>query len=329
MASKTPYFFKNQIRKPNPKLVEQGTPMLKLPFALSYSKISEWYQCPTKFYANYLTEEIKFQDTPQTLLGKAKHKALEEYGLYGITNPILEPHEYDLVTKIRAVQDAVVLYEEQGIFGFTSIEFDEVVSLQKMWDKQSNGSKFFLIGQADLICVTGRTAVIVDHKSGKQKSNWEKNYETDKLRKSVENGNFQMQLYALFVFLKFPEVSAVKCILNYLKDNAQIPKIYTRAELPALQLTAKQICQHIEADYARFVNFKDKYTPDNYSLMQEHSERYGRESGLCSYCGYRDKCIKYKKKSTHSQKVYDVTHPSQNINTPREPLSGELLLVEE
>ena len=296
-----------QFRKENPVRVDEKSVLTPLPFNLSFSKISDWYQCPVKFWANYLTKEIKFQDTPQTLRGKAVHSALEKYGLTGEVDKILKPHELNLITKIRAVPNAVRLFEQEGAFGFTSIEFTEVYPMKKMWDKQPNGEKFFLTGMADVIMVTGETAVIIDHKTGKQKRNF---HEPDKLKDNVKNGWLQLQLYAMYILLRYPGVNRVKCILNYLSDNVTVDKIYSRDELSALQQNAKWTCEHILADYTRVLRMqagiKDK-------LNFEYARGFAKPSPLCDWCGYKDDCLRHRQTANAAQLIYDKNNPSNGV----------------
>lgn len=47
--------------------------------AYSFSKLTSWDQCPYRFYAENISKEAVFVDTPATLLGKQFHKEVEDY----------------------------------------------------------------------------------------------------------------------------------------------------------------------------------------------------------------------------------------------------------
>lgn len=260
--------------------------MLELPFALSASKISDWMQCPIKFWSTHLTKQLKFVETEAIVRGNLIHKELEEYGKHGKLPTLLLPEEYELITKIRAAKNAVCLYEQR--FGFVDSSFNEVLPMVDAWDKAPNGNRFYLTGGLDVGVITGGTAVIIDHKTGKIK----RAYSKDKVKANVEEGWLQLQIYAIYIFLAYPEVQKIKCMFNWIKEKSTTQIIIERSQLEDVKYILKKTCELIHIGYETYLDSENsaKYITEHYMV------KYGNVNKLCDYCGFSKHCRAYQLK---------------------------------
>jgi hypothetical protein len=283
----------------------EGANFTPLPFPLSFSKMQDFFQCQEKFWQAHLYKTIKYVETPEQKEGKEKHYWLENYGRVATEatkdgwRGMLTEAEMDFLDKVKSIPNATILFETDSNFGFTDSTFTKVDRLKKIWDKQPDGSKYYLIGLSDLTIihqsnqnVDEYVAIIVDYKNKKAPT---KDFSTAKYPiNQVENGKLQLEIYALMVFLLYPKVTKVKTQFRYLKDNLPLDEIYFRSDMQKIQGNLIALSKHIEYAYWRHIN-KDKVRNDLEFIHYYAELPEIKSSPLCNWCGHRQQCDHYKK----------------------------------
>jgi CRISPR/Cas system-associated exonuclease Cas4 (RecB family) len=183
----------------NPLKVCNNTEVKK--FTWSYSSISQFKQCPKKYYHLKVLKDIKETETEAILYGKRVHKSAEDYVRDG--KEIEEDFSY-----IKPSIDSILnnfkgkthpelrlgLTENLEPCGF----FDDDVWYRCVID--------LLIIDPD-----GKRAVIVDYKTGKSKY----------------ADTAQLELMSLAVFKNYPEVETIKAGLLFFTNNVLIKENYS------------------------------------------------------------------------------------------------------
>ena len=183
----------------NPLKVCNNTQVKK--FTWSYSSISQFKQCPKKYYHIKVLKDIKETETEAILYGKRVHKSAEDYVRDG--KEIEEDFSY-----IKPSIDSILnnfkgkthpelrlgLTENLEPCGF----FDDDVWYRCVID--------LLIIDPD-----GKRAVIIDYKTGKSKY----------------ADTAQLELMSLAVFKNYPEVETIKAGLLFFANNVLIKENYS------------------------------------------------------------------------------------------------------
>jgi len=172
--------------------------------AWSFTSITLFETCHRKYQAEKVTKEVPFVESEHTRYGNRLHKAAELY--------VKEGKKLD------------------GEFVFIQPYLDKILSMPgeklcelKMGIKQVDGrlvacdffdKQVWFRGMADLIVIDGKTAWVVDYKTGK----------------STRSDPRQLALMAACVFLKYPQVKKIKAVLLYVVPNEKVEAKYTREE---------------------------------------------------------------------------------------------------
>ena len=252
--------------------------------ALSASKISDFYQCKQKFRATHITKEIKFVDTPETIKGKQEHAILEEcVKLNTITELALTTfNDATLELMDRILESPGEKFAELK-FGIT----DQWVSMpmREMWDKQPNKDFFLITGSKDLVVRNNSVSTIIDYKSGKPYTGFQKykgKYTTKtEVEKAIEEKTLQLDLYALDEFMARPECTAIKALYRFTTHDVTQEQIYTRDD-----------------DFVRLKELFETITAQMWNEIHSWNTAYLEHalcsvSPLCGWCGYREHCIPY------------------------------------
>lgn len=254
--------------------------------ALSASKIADFYLCIQKFRTIYITKEVAFVETAETKDGKLTHSALElgfktnGESLKTESYPLLESTKKLLLTLLAAEGQKYAEYK----FGITdTITAKGIVN---NWDKQPDGNPFLLTGAMDVRIVNGEYTTIIDYKTGKDYPDPEevRNKPYTKHLKEVElackDKTLQLDVYAFAEFLLRPECNYIKGVYYFTKSGKPIEKIYVR-----------------DKDFEKIKNYILEACNEIYKTIESYSgneDYYTKISPLCGWCGYRDRCNKYK-----------------------------------
>jgi hypothetical protein len=172
----------------------------------AYSKLKKFETCPKQYYHTVITKEYKEPSSDAMMYGNEFHKAAELYigsrvpipSRFGFAKPMLDA----LLDKtgIKHCELKLGLTENLEPCGF----FD-----RDIWFR----------GVVDLLIIDGEDAYVVDYKTGSN-TKW------------ADTG--QLELMAMFVFKKFPQVKRIRAGLLFVVAEILIKEVYTIDDAPAL-----------------------------------------------------------------------------------------------
>ncbi len=267
------------------KVVKYGTA-----FPISYSKVRTLYECPAKFYKQYLMfvrDKGPVNKQHEFDMGNIIHKVLERTIMYGparnwdytqvdfnaiwntVKNcgkyPCSETHK-DQVTGLYAPTKEAF----QTVYGFIKKnnyipkeEYKVVVTRDGRFTNYGRlpwGQQFFN-GSIDLFLRNKNKAIIIDYKK-------------DGYDRHQNINNFQLTLYAYIIFNFFPEIEKINTIDYYIKDR----KMVGREEGPFIkQNDFKMLEEYIDEEVDKFVERVNSI--DDQVQCTKDSER-------CNWCPF-------------------------------------------
>jgi hypothetical protein len=209
---------------------------------LSYSKVSQHAECPYKFYIYNITKEVKDTGNKFTVEGEIWHKELELYVLRGqLLNQAL--HAKPMADYLRSLPGKNYCEIKMGIN-------DAGEYVQDFF----SGENFFR-GILDFVNINGEDAMVVDWKVGKRKLS-----------------KFQLLLFAVFVFARWPQVNKVKSAFFWAKTHEIDPMTFVRSQLPQMMELIRGKTSAIQHDFESNI------------WAATPSEQ------KCKWCGARDLC---------------------------------------
>lgn len=206
----------------------------------SFSVLEMYELCPAQYkYAKI--DKRPTEDKPYFATGRKAHKSLEDVVRTGGHTPIdpsVWPKEHEIVYEIAALQAPLKLTEQE--WGFT-----------KSWSRTDWGSAVFrakldvFIDYGDFSCET------VDWKTGK------KRYESED----------QMELYAVTMFHRFPQMQLATTRLVYGEDGGQTIRDYDRRDLDWMTVRWEERAERLfnEQDWLPRPNDKCRFCDFRYS----------------------------------------------------------------
>lgn len=184
--------------------------------ALSWSRLSDYNQCPLKFKLKYLEKNPIFQEdgskSPHLVRGSNVHKALEDYVVQR-TTPGMEVK----VTSLPEVESSKP-FADRFIDGYQQVIPETQISINIDWkrvewfDKSSYYRAIF-----DMIAINPDHVVIVDWKTGKIRD-----YD------GGPSGKGQLHLSAAIALSLWPEVPKVTTVYAYVDHKQTLPKHFTQ-----------------------------------------------------------------------------------------------------
>lgn len=188
--------------------------------ALSYSRLSTFEQCESKFDHLYVSRTVKDSDNEFTIYGNRVHGALEEYGrevdrgVAVATDMLSDGEKYAEIAKFIPCANTILKQPGKKYFELRmSIKADRTPC-------EWNDPDVWLRGIADILVINGDTAFVGDWKTGK-----------------VRDNPVQLKLFACMVMALFPDVNIVKTAFIWLVYNEITGDRFTRAMLPDLWAT--------------------------------------------------------------------------------------------
>jgi hypothetical protein len=169
--------------------------------AFSYSRLTNYEQCPKKFYATAIAKSFKEPETEQMNYGKAVHKALE---LRVTVNAPLPAHLAYLEPLVKPLAEGP---------GTKRAEFQMAVnaSLEPTgwFDKD-----VYCRAIADLTVDVGTKAALFDYKTGKKADDFT-----------------QLKLTGSLFFQHAPQVETITCAFVWTKDRSVTKCVIKRDEM--------------------------------------------------------------------------------------------------
>lgn len=213
----------------------------------SYSSLSAFETCPKRFFLTRISKQITEPQTAATMWGNQVHSALE-HAVAGTTPLGANFKQYaPLVARIRAAPGKKHVEQRFGVTkGFRPTEFF--------------GKDAWFRGVIDVTVVNEKTAVVMDYKSGKVKSDGD-----------------QLKLFAGAAFALYPWVETVKTSYLWLAHDTSTSQAFTREELPSIWQEFAPRVERMEAALE-----SDKWMPRPSGLCKSWCPVGKR---LCDFCG--------------------------------------------
>ncbi len=185
--------------------------------ALSYSRLSNYEQCPRQFQSKYITKTYPDDsDNPYFIRGNKIHKQLDEYvkamamATETFSNfPDLSPEAANAVGIIESVYS-----------NYTDIWSEQQIAVDENFNEISWFSKaaFYRVIY-DLMAINGDKALLLDWKTGK-------------VREYDDKPTGQLHLAAAICMAIKPEVDEVTTAYAFLEHKHTLAKTFYREDLP-------------------------------------------------------------------------------------------------
>lgn len=214
----------------------------------SFSKQDTYFSCPRKFKYQYIDKIKGVSDNRALEKGSYIHEKLENF-IMCVDEPPFETFIFKLLNKEeqkeceQIVKDVIEtdFYKKIKQMGEKyKILVEEGFSLVgKNWEPNIYSPKdvdeVIYKGKIDLIILSGKKAICIDHKTGKYKELQYQSYE-------------QVMLYCIYIFKKYPQIEEIKCFYSYVEHDKRNEKVITRDELQKMEKHFKDKLQKIEND---------------------------------------------------------------------------------
>ena len=224
----------------------------------SYSKISTYKSCPTKFKYQYIDRIGKLESTPELVKGSTIHYIIEN------TNLSEENYTDEMKQNIKDYPETLDIVKnfkesELGIKYLKDIDKEPIqefkLGLSKELKAYSYNKESLFNGIIDYICVKSGELYLVDFKSGKFRDNRYQDYN-------------QLLFYAIYFFEK------------YGVQNINISFVYVEHNLE----------NDLELDIKYLDNYKRELL-SSIKTIEEDSEFLQNKTRLCDYCGFNELCF--------------------------------------
>jgi|LakMenEpi03Aug12_release.lakeMendotaPanAssembly.Ray.scaffolds.fasta_scaffold291333_2 CRISPR/Cas system-associated exonuclease Cas4 (RecB family) len=175
----------------------------------SFSKIQTFFECQKKFeytYVNKIPIDYDYVDPIYFKRGRFLHAYIADR-LNGGDGLTISRHNIDIGEKLKLVEFADVTLNNEYIsltYDFNTNKVESFVALDHELKPSNKKNKSALSGYIDYYAVHDDYGMIVDWKSGKYHST--PHY-------------FQLELYAIWIFQKYPEVTELDLVFYYVEHN--------------------------------------------------------------------------------------------------------------
>ncbi len=182
----------------------------------SFSKIHTFFECQKKFefsYVNKIEIDDNFIDPIYFRRGRFLHAYIADR-LKGGDGMTLKGN-ISVEDKLELIEFADISLEHEYIsmtYDFDKNHIEQYISLDNNLNVNTSKSNSCFSGYIDYYAIHDDFAIIVDWKTGKFK----------------ENPNFeQLELYAIWLFQKYPEITEIDLVFFYAEHNKFIMKTIT------------------------------------------------------------------------------------------------------
>jgi hypothetical protein len=188
--------------------------------ALSHSRLSDFNQCPKKFWHKYIAKTASFKEegtSPHLVRGTNVHKQLENYiikksaGEEGIRSSSLQE-----VENAKPMIDALFT-------SYSSVLPEAQVSIDNQWKQVEWFSKdSYYRAILDMIAIRESDIIIGDFKTGKY------------VEYTPSTGYGQLELSSAIALSIWPDIPVVHNAYIYVDHKKTIKKTYAQADKPRL-----------------------------------------------------------------------------------------------
>lgn len=174
----------------------------------SYSKWKAFNTCPQQFFNEKVLKRYPQEETDAMRYGTRFHEAAEDYIGKGVELPKPFLYAKNMLDGLNAIEGTKYCEQKLGVTAnLEPCEFD--------------ASNVWWRGIGDLNIVNGYRGYTADYKTGSKKS-----------LRYVDKG--QLELMALGMFTRYPQVMEVRAALIYVVANAMPKDTYVRDDVPRL-----------------------------------------------------------------------------------------------
>lgn len=210
--------------------------------ALSWSRLSDYHQCPLKFKLKYLEKHHLFKEesttSPHLVRGSNVHKALENYVIQSTSNGELEVK----ITSLPEVE-ATKPFVDRFLTNYTTVIPETQIAINRNWERVEWFSKdAYYRAILDLIALRPSDVAIIDYKTGKMRD-----YDDG------PSGKGQLHLSGAISLHLWPDIPEVSTTYAYVDHRQTITKKFTQADRQELR-------EHFDEEHNR-VNSDTKFRP--------------------------------------------------------------------
>ena len=210
--------------------------------ALSWSRLSDYQQCPLKFKMKYIDKNKIFKEddqaSPHLVRGSNVHKALENYVVQKTSGG-----QYEVkISSLNEVEETKP-FVDRFIDNYKTVIPETQIAIDKNWNRVEWFSRdAYYRAILDLIAIRPSDVAIIDYKTGKFRD-----YDTG------PGGMGQLHLSGGISLHLWPTVPEVSTTYAYVDHKKTIVKKFTRED-------AAPIRAHFDEQY-QIVNNDDKFKP--------------------------------------------------------------------
>lgn len=217
---------------------------MSTPLALSFSRVSDFQQCPHKFEAKYILKDYPDDsDNPAFAKGQEVHKQLENYVLHKRGDIETAPTMGNIAKTILPMLDSLWKLCNGHVFPEKQIAVNHDWEPCSWFDKP-HVVKFRVI--IDLLAFTSPVKLLAgDYKTGKVRD-----YEDGELT--------QLRLTAVTLFQLYPKIEEITCVYWYVEHKKSVPVTFKRDDLEGMIGPWEDIYDHINS-VTEFEPKKNKY----------------------------------------------------------------------
>ena len=203
----------------------------------SYSSIKMYEQCPKRYLHQRINKEVEDKGSDATIYGERVHKQLEDRLKIGTQLPEESVKHEQVCTTIESLTKNSELYLEQKLC------LNANLTPTGWYDNDA-----WLRSILDVLVIKDKVAIVMDWKTGKRRPDFT-----------------QLELFAIQVFVHYPQIEEVKTSFIWLKEGKTDSETF---RLIDTKLMWGELLSRIE-------RINQSYKSNNFPA---------RPSGLCRYC---------------------------------------------
>jgi putative RecB family exonuclease len=210
--------------------------------ALSWSRLSDYNQCPLKFKLKYIDKDPVFKEdstqSPHLVRGSNVHKKLEDYVVQKTSNGELEVK----ITSLPEVE-ATKPFVDRFLENYTTVIPETQIAIDKDWKRVEWFSRdAYYRAILDLIAIRPSDVAIIDYKTGKMRD-----YD------GGPSGKGQLHLSGAISLHLWPTIPVVTTTYAYVDHKQTIAKQFTQDDRQELR-------EHFDAEHDK-VNSDKEFRP--------------------------------------------------------------------
>ena len=208
--------------------------------ALSWSRLSDYNQCPLKFKLKYIEKDPIFKEddskSPHLVRGNNVHRALENYVVQRTSGQEVK------ITSLPEVESTKP-FVDRYIDNYEVIIPETQLAIDANWQRvEWFSSEAYLRVIFDLIAIRRDHCAIVDYKTGKMRD-----YD------GGPSGFGQLHLSGAIALHMYPDIPKVTTIYAYVDHRQTVPKEFTQDDKVKLR-------NHFDEEHAK-VNADKEFKP--------------------------------------------------------------------